>query len=263
LGPKGPADYNIAWKTEEMVDMMRRMRAALPGVGFTPTEPTGWDGANYFPFVRQRVLADALGIMAAHSFGRSDQWGPDFVQKVREKKPRIPVWCTSHDWKKGGVDFFNHTHTQIDQVGVNGIITWQVSKNLREWRPAPKNPHAAIMQQKDGGLALAAPYFFLKQMSRAGQPGMRVVSTASTDARVRAMAFARNGTPYPDAFILANGSDAEITCRVAPSGTSAKSWEVRRTSEAGEHWQPQPEASASALNSWMLPPRSVTTFFAR
>jgi len=260
MGPKGNSDYNLAWKDSEMTDMMKRMRTLLPDVGFTPTEPTGWDGANYYPFMKSQELRDALGIIAAHSFGRSDQWGPDFVKKALEKKPGLPVWTTSHDWRKGGVDFAQHTHAQLYKVGVNGIITWQVSKNLSEWRPAPKNPNAAIMQQKDGSLALAHPYYFLKQMSRAGQPGMSVVKAESADEKVRVMAFASDATKHPDAIVIINASDTEQVCALAVSGTKATSWKARRTTEAGEHFIELPPLSdVSAIR---LPSRAVLTLFA-
>jgi len=260
MGPKGNSDYNLAWKDSEMTDMMKRMHALLPDVGFTPTEPTGWDGANYFPFMKTQELRDALGIITAHSFGRSDQWGPDFVKKALAQKRGLPVWTTSHDWRKGGVDFAQHTHAQIYKVGVNGIITWQVSKNLSEWRPAPKNPNAAIMQQKDGGLALAQPYYFLKQMSLAGQPGMSVVDAVSENKDVRAMAFASNGTKHPDAIVIINASDEEQVCALAVSGTDAKTWKARRTTESGEHFIELPPLSE--LSAIQLPQRGVLTLFA-
>jgi len=260
MAPKGNSDYNLAWKHSEMTDMMKRMHALLPDVGFTPTEPTGWDGANYYPFTKTQELRDALGIITAHSFGRSDQWGPEFVKQALEKKPGLPVWTTSHDWRTGDVDFARHTHAQLYKVGVNGIITWQVSKNVSEWRPAPKNPNAAIMQQKDGGLALGHPYFFLKQMSRAGQPGMSVVKAESAHDDVRVMAFASNATPHPDAIVIINASEAEQVCKVAVSGTKAKTWQARRTTEAGEHFIELPPLNdVTAIH---LPPRSVLTLFA-
>jgi len=260
MGPIGNSDYNLAWKYGEMTDMMKRMHALLPDVGFTPTEPTGWDGASYNPFMKTKELRDALGIITAHSFGSSDQSGPNFVKQALEKKPGLPVWTTSHDWRKGGVDFAQHTHAQLYKVGVNGIITWQVSKNLSEWRPAPKNPNAAIMQQKDGSLALAHPYYFLKQMSRAGQPGMSVVKAESTSDDVRLMAFASNGTKHPDAIVIINASDTEEVCALAISGSKATTWQARRTTEAGEHFIELPPLSdVSAIH---LPPRSVLTLFA-
>lgn len=262
MGPKGNSDYNLAWKENEMIDMMRRMRVLLPEIGFTPTEPTGWDGANYYPFTRTKELCDALGIVAAHSFGRSDQWGPDFVKKALEKKPGLPVWTTSHDWRKGGVDFALHTHSQIYTVGVNGIITWQVSKDLSEWRPAPKNPNAAIMQ-KDGSLALAHPYHFLKQMSRAAQPGMAVAQAKADHEKLRLMAFASNGTRHPNALVLINSGESAASLHVAIAGTSAALWQARRTSETGDQWRAldpiKPRQDQSIVTE--LPARSVTTLF--
>lgn len=263
MGPRGNSDYNIAWKEDEMINMMRRMRVLLPKVGFTPTEPTGWDGANYYPFTRTKELCDALGIVAAHSFGRSDQWGPDFVKKAREKKPGIPVWTTSHDWRQGGVDFALHTYTQIYTVGVNGIITWQVSKNLSEWRPAPKNPNAAIMMRPSGKPELGRAYFILKQLSRAGQPGMAVAQTAAEHEKVRLMAFASNGTRHPNSLILVNNGDVAISLRLAVSGISASTWHARRTDESAEQWRALEPLRAQEKGSIVteLPPKSVTTLF--
>jgi hypothetical protein len=262
MAPKGNSDYNLAWQEDEMVDMMKRMHSLLPDVGFTPTEPTGWDGANYYPFTRTKELTSALGIVAAHSFGRSDQWGPDFVKKAREKKPDVPVWTTSHDWRRGGVDFALHTHAQLYKVGVNGIITWQVSKNLSEWRPAPKNPSAAIMQQKDGSLALAHPYYFLKQMSRAGQPGMSVVKAESTNHNLRVMAFSSSSsTKNPNAIVIVNASEADQDCAVEITGTQADTWQARRTTEGGEKFQALPDLSD--LRRLRLPGRSVSTLIAK
>ena len=116
------------------------------------------------------------------------------------------------------------------------------------------------MQQKDGSLALGHPYFFLKQMSRAGQPGMSVVKAESTQDDVRVMAFSSNGIKHPDAIVIINASEAEQVCKVAISGAKATSWKARRTTEAGEHFIELPPLSdVTAIH---LPPRSMLTLFA-
>ena len=116
------------------------------------------------------------------------------------------------------------------------------------------------MQQKDGSLALGHPYFFLKQMSRAGQPGMSVVKAESTQDDVRVMAFSSNGIKHPDAIVIINASEAEQVCKVAVKGTGATAWQARRTTESGEHFiESPPLKDVSAV---MLPPRAVLALLA-
>ena len=42
------------------------MHALLPGVGFTPTEPSGWDGENYY-FLKQMSRAGQPGMSVGES----------------------------------------------------------------------------------------------------------------------------------------------------------------------------------------------------
>jgi hypothetical protein len=47
-------------------------------------------------------------------------------------------------------------------------------------------------------------YYYYKQVCRAGQQGMAVAGLRSNDSLVGLIAFARNGTENPDAFLVLN-----------------------------------------------------------
>jgi len=86
------------------------------------------------------------------------------------------------------------------------------------------------------------------------------VDAVSENKDVRAMAFASNGTKHPDAIVIINASDEAQVCSLAVSGTDAKTWKARRTTESGEHFIELPPLSE--LIAIQLPQRGVLTLFA-
>ena len=88
---------------------------------------------------------------------------------------------------------------------------------------------------------------------------MSVVKAESNSDDVRVMAFASNATPHPGAIII-NASDTEQVCALTVSGTKAKTWQARRTTESGERYIELP--TVSDVTGIHLPPRSVLTLFA-
>jgi hypothetical protein len=120
------------------------------------------------------------------------------------------------------------------------------------------NPGTAFRVIEECGCYQVMPgYHYFKQVSRAGQPGMRVAAVEGSGL----IAFASNGTSNPDAFVVINQSQAERSLRIAVNGTATKRFTAFRTSltesyaSAGDH---AVNAGAIVYNA---PPSSVTTFY--
>ncbi|MFC1569241.1 hypothetical protein ACFL4L_03335 [bacterium] len=83
-----------------------------------------------------------------------------------------------------------------------------------------------------GNYEVRRGYYFYKQITRAGQPGMAVVRTWQEDSEIAIIGFAGNGTLNSDTFVVANlfkegGKPVEINLL----GTEAKLFEAYQTTE--------------------------------
>ena len=122
-------------------------------------------------------------------------------------------------------------------------------------------------------------YYFYKQMTRAGQPGMAVASAYALDSEVVLVAFSANGTNNPDSFVLVNYGRRSQKVQVSIKGTDKKSFEAFRTTNQSSFTDrvtnqtfEQEEESYKDLGVFNLsgnileyesPAGSATTFFAR
>jgi hypothetical protein len=93
--------------------------------------------------------------------------------------------------------------------------------------------------------------------------GVTVARTSAMDSEIAVLAFARNGTNNPDAFVVVNlGRDKQVSVTV--KGSAAKSFAAFRTTEDGkDNYAGLGELSlvGGALR-YEAPAGSVTSFFA-
>jgi len=61
-------------------------------------------------------------------------------------------------------------------------------------------------------------YYLYKQLSRAGQAGTAVVEVSSSYPDMQVIAFGKNGSKHPNAFVLVNTGDGSIEAQVQISG---------------------------------------------
>lgn len=283
--PKPATDYNAYWPPAALAKFLPILRAALErhGVGdikVMPTETAGWD---YLGLTRggeriaSTLLGDpaaraSIGIVGGHSFGSSGAPGAHAVGVFRGALgEHLQAWTTSHDWKTGDLAFAELTRRQVYDIGVTGMITWAATKRVAAWEfytNRPANRQCAVLVNDDGTMTIQSGFYYYKQATRAGQPGMAV---ALVDERrgggVRAMAFARNGTTHPDAWVLINPDATSKTVEVALKGTTFRRFEGFRTSGDGRSEGARPiqplVVGPQQTATYTAPAQSMTTFIGR
>jgi len=131
------------------------------------------------------------------------------------------------------------------------------------WVGGDPNPGTAVRVIEDCRCFQVLPgYWNYKHLSRAGQPGTRVVAVRSDDGGLRLLAFASNGTKHPDSFVVFNNTWEEKSARIAVPGTKAASFKGFRSSMSEKYAPAGDQRVVSGAIEYRVPPRSVTTFFA-
>ena len=133
-----------------------------------------------------------------------------------------------------------------------------------DWTGGDPNPGTAFWVDGKGGYTIEPGYYLLKQLSRAGQPGMAVADVATSDPNIQLMAFANNGTANPDAFVVFNLSErARPGVRIRVSGTAAQSFDAYVTGFRKTYESLGAIPVQNGALECSVPPQAVITFFAR
>jgi hypothetical protein len=158
---------------------------------------------------------------------------------------------------------------QVYTAKVNAAIPW-AGIQTDQWVGGDPNPGTAFRVAVDKrSYTVENGYWYYKPIARAGQPGMKVAAVSSSDAAIRALAFASNGTRNPDAFVIINtkrdagrGGAKAITIQV--QGTSGQTFTAYRT--AGQGRETYAALGKFTVTNGILPytapDNSVTVFFA-
>lgn len=275
-------DYNLYWRPELVTEMMKITRkqldkAGLQEVGVTPGETTNWYRFSYWGYadaiaLDQEVL-DAMGLITSHGFfsgSYSNRWFGDHncmgTEMIREKKPGIHSWVTSTSWSNMDAKNIKEMHDNIYSARVNGIIPWAGIQRPVEWVGGDPNPGSAFTVNEDGTYTVRRGYYFYKQITRAGQPGMGICRTLSNDTQVPVIAFGKGDTDEKEAFVVTNiSSDLKKVMLIHISGSDAKEFEAWRTSEDEKELYSFAGVFQVEDNTiyYEAPAGSVTTFFAR
>ena len=189
-----------------------------------------------------------LGLITSHGFygGGYGRWfgehrslGADIL---REKRPELHAWVTSTSWSKMDAANVKEMHGNIYTAKVNGIIPWACIQRPAKWVGGDPNPGTAFRVAEDGSYEVLRGYYYFKQLTRAGQPGMAVVKTFAMDSEVAVIGFARNGTKHPDAFAVVNlGKDKKVAVKVLGAGSD--SFQVFRTTDEKDRYEQVGQAS--------------------
>ena len=272
-------DYNLYWPPEQVTEFLRILppllaRAGLADVGVTPGETSNWYRFAWWGYAQAIASdAEALGNMAlitSHGFysGNYGRWFGEHsslgMDVLRERRPDLHSWVTSTSWSNMDARNIKEMHGNIYTAKVNAIIPWAGIQRSAQWPGGDPNPGSAFTVAEDGSWQVRRGYYFYKQITRAGQPGMTVARTAARDSETALIAFASNGTAHADAFVLVNLANEARRVRAVISGTTARVFQAFRTTEdetdlyapAGRH-----ELSDGAI-VYEAPAGSVTTFFA-
>lgn len=83
---------------------------------------------------------------------------------------------------------------------------------------------SAFWINEDGTYQVLPGYYFYKQVTRAGQPGMAVARATSMSSERTVIAFSSNGTDNPDVFVIINNSEGwdqkvQVNIKKRPFGT--------------------------------------------
>ncbi len=271
-------DYNLFWPPEQVVDFIRVLRpmldaAGLQNVGVAPGECTNWYRFSAWGYA-DAIADDSgalanLGLITSHGFyeGTYGRWfgehrsaGTDIL---RAKRPELHAWVTSTSWSKMDCANVKEMHGNIYTAKVNGIIPWACMQRPAQWVGGDPNPGTAFRVSEDGSYEVQRGYYYYRQLTRAGQPGMAVARTFAMDSEIAVIGFARNGTKHPDAFVVVNiGSDKKVAVRVR--GVGSDSFGVFRTTDEKDRYELVGRAMLE--NDTILydaPAHSATTFFAQ
>ncbi|MBS0000372.1 MAG: hypothetical protein KFF73_15430 [Cyclobacteriaceae bacterium] len=274
-------DYNMYWPPEQVVEFIKLMRdemdeQGLGMVGVTNGEPTNWfrfSTWGYADYIyRDEEALEKLGLITSHGFysgGYTSRWfGPHTSQGIdllREKRPMLKGWVTSTSWSHMDAKNIKEMHGNIYSSKVNGIIPWAGIQRPPQWVGGDPNPGSAFTVREDGAYEVRRGYYFYKQVSRAGQPGMAVARTMSMDSQLALIAFSSNETSNPDAFVVVNWSDEDKQVSVKITGSGNRTFEAFLTTEDENHLY-GPAGSFNIDDNRILfnsPGGSVTTFFGR
>ncbi|MGW8317035.1 MAG: hypothetical protein ACWGNV_15670 [Bacteroidales bacterium] len=280
-------DYNMFWPPAQVVEFVKLMPEKLKAgglgeVGITPGETSNWYRFGTWGYVeallRDRGALDALGLITSHGFysGNYGRWFGEHksagIDRLRAERPELHAWVTSTSWSN--MDAFNikEMHGNIYTAKVNAIIPWAGIQRPPHWVGGDPNPGSAFTVDEDGSYRVRPGYYFYKQITRAGQPGMAVAQASAMDSETALIAFASNGTGNPDAFIVTNTSRWNRKLEVTIRGSQAHSFEAYRTSKSPDAEDiDQMKESYVPLGEFHVdngkiiyeaPPGSVTTFFA-
>jgi len=284
--PQPKRDYNAYWPARSIAEFLPVLantlqRHGLDGIRLMPCETAGWDWLDVTTEgdpIAEALLADPvarrhIGVLGGHSFSRSGPVGAAVVARFRrEFGDGLRAWTTSHDWRKGDVGFAEHTRRQIYEIGVTGIITWAATKRLSDWERytgRPANPQCAILIKDDGTTQVQSGYYFYKQFTWAGQPGMSVAAVDDRAAGgLTAAAFGSNGTRHPAAFVVINPKSEGRVVRIVLAGGDSQEFQAFRTCDGlaeGEAFKNIGIHSADATGAMLYhaPAKSATTFLAK
>lgn len=271
-------DYNMHWPPEQVVDFIRFMREMLDkqnmqDVGVTPGETTNWYRFSEWGYAsaiaNDSVAVKNLGLITSHGFIAfgANRWFGDWRSTgndiLREKNPNLHSWVTSQSWSKMDVNFINEMRGNIYSTKCNGIIPWAAVQRPAKWVGGDPNPGCAFRIDEEGKVTIMPGYYLYKQICRAGQPGMNVAQVSSMDTEVGLVAFARNKTNNPDAFVVLNLAKGDKRLAIKVLGTPAKSFVAFRTGPDENYKALADVQVEEGVLSYTAPGGSVTTFYAK
>jgi hypothetical protein len=164
-----------------------------------------------------------------------------------------------------GTDFIKTAHEQIYTAKANALIPWAGIQNPSQWTGGDPNPGCAIRVNDDGSYEVLQGYYFYRQLTMAGRRGMSVAKAWLANPVAFLIAFGKNGTEHPDAFVLT--SNIRIwshPLRITLSGTESTRFRAFRSSEDGS--EACKEIGVFEVQDGAIicdpPPGTTTTFIA-
>jgi hypothetical protein len=255
------------WPSSQVVDFLRFMRpmmdrAGLKDVGLTSGETSSWDrfgiwGYSWAIGNDPEALAN-LGLITSHGFGGQRQNNGIGPAYLRLKRPELKSWTTSTTWGLMDTSLLENIRQNIYDVKVNAVIPWATIQT-NTWVGGDPNPGTAFRVDGKGGYTIEPGYYYFKQVSRIGQPGMRVAEAFSDDADLKLIAFASGGTANPDGFAVFNLSQRPRDVIIAVHGSSNKAWQAFETGPSAHYESIPVHIDAGGSVSFTVPANGVIT----
>lgn len=280
-------DYNMFWPAWQTVDFLKYADNVLYhnnmlDVGLTCGEASSWKrlytwmnhdsiDTNLALAIREDPEAMMnLDLITSHGFYR--EYEPEGVKLLRQANPALHAWTTSYTWGDMTVEIIEDARNLIYTTNCNGLIPWATIHN--DFESDKLSPPAgnrissnanSPIATNNNGVQITKAYYYYKLISRAGQPGMIVASYTTDDANIQAIAFGKNRTQEPDAFIILNKGATSKTTSVRISGSSSNTFSVFRTSDPDYGDENYISLGIRKTQNHTLiyefPPRSATVFF--
>lgn len=273
----GCIDYDAYWTPEFTRDFIKVLDKVLKANGLsdvkpTPGETSNW--TNFFSWGFADAIADdeeavnALGIITSHGFAGHVIGEPGFadhrsvgIDILREKRPELHSWVGSTSWSNMDARFVYELYGNIYVAKNNAIIPWAGIQRPAHWKGGDPNPGNAIQINEDGNYEIRDGYYYYKQVCPAGQPGMAVARTSSTNSQTCAIAFAQNGTKNPNSFVLVNTSSDGKRFDLTVEGNTGRRFAVYRTCDTEKNLQLKDLlVNEDHTCTYYAPKNSVTTF---
>lgn len=268
-------DYNAFWRPTEVAHFLDFMPPMIKNagldVGVTPGECTTWNSfasAWYHWAIHDNPEAmKNIALITSHGFGEGPAINSTVNDLLRLKRPDLHAWTTSMTWGNrrmiNDYDFVSLIRRNIYDAKVNAVIPWACIQTLT-WVGGDPNPGTAFFVSADGNYKVKPQYYYYKQLTRAGKPGMAVAKVnveTKEDTGINLIAFSSNGTNNSDAFIVTNFSDREKVVHIAVSGTELKNLEGFRSSSTESYSEMDGYTLTDGKIIYIAPSGSVTTFF--
>lgn len=277
-------DYNSYWSPQQVVDFLKITQEMLDAndmkeVGLTPGETQSWYRFDKWGYataiVHDQEALNNMALLTSHSFAFLDipnsvyygdyrSMGQDLV---RAEKPELKAWVTSRPWTTDQ-QFIENIRRDIYECKVNGLIPWALISGANQWLESSGEYRDGSMRcafkiNEDGSFEILKGYYYYKQVTRAGQPGMKVAQVVNLDPALGVIAFASNKTKNPDAFVLINNSNKDKKVRITVKGSKSTAFEAYRTSESEDYKNLESVRKKDEVIIYPSPAKSVTTFFGR
>lgn len=275
-------DYNMYWSPELVSEMMILTRKTLDinnlsNIAVTPGETQNWYRFDLWGYAGEildnKEALNSIGLITSHSFANTEDpnsiyygdfrsTGQDILQSVR---PELKVWVTSRPWSEG-VQFIENIRRDIYESKANGVIPWALISGEKQWllsngTYSDGSMNAAFLIKEDGSFKINPQYYFYKQVTRAGQAGMKVCRVVCLDPSLGVIAFSSNGTSNPDSFIIINRSDKPKDVTITISAGQYTDFQLVRSSDSEKYeMRGTCERDNKGRITYTAPEGSVTTF---
>ena len=278
-------DYNSYWTPGQVVDFLKITQEVLDANNMEEVVLSSGETQSWYRFdkwgyataiVHDEEALENLELMTSHSFAFLDE--PNSVyygdyrsvgqDLIRAQKPETKAWVTSRPWTTDQ-QFIENIRRDIYECKVNGLIPWALISGARQWLESngeyrDGSMRCAFTIYEDGSFEILKGYYYFKQVSRAGQPGMKVVQVVNLDPALGVIAFSSANSKNPDAFVVINNSDKVKEVSINLKGTTYNEFETFRTSDDEDYKTAGIfKANNDAGIKYDCPANSVTTFFGK